>query len=408
MRLSDQQSLALAECATWLDDPSRQVFALFGYAGTGKTTIASRLVERAGGEWLFGAFTGKAAHVLRRKGCEGARTLHSILYRPAGETSLDLVRIRSRRLELEAASDRTTEEDHELRRLIREEARVSASPRFAAWDGSPLADLRVSGIVVDEVSMVGERLGRDLEGHGKKILVLGDPAQLPPVGSGGYFTDREPDVLLTEVHRQARDSGVLDLATHVRCGGSLGEYRFDLSRGVRLMKRADASVRMLMDADQVICGRNVTRRRINHTIRRALGRTSQLPQAGDRVICLRNDHDLGLHNGSQWRVLEAQSCDVTRTAVVTIESEDEDRTLTDLDIWTHHFWGGSDQLRAMPERRDFLEFDYGWAITVHKAQGSQWDSVVLLDESQTFGQNARRWLYTAVTRASEKICVVRR
>ncbi len=159
-----------------------QVFRLFGYAGTGKTTLARHIAEDVEGEVLFGAYTGKAALVLRSKGC-GERAHHP---------SHDLPR----------RKDMDSEE-----------------PSFVLNEDSPAS--KASLIVIDECSMVDEELGRDLLSFGKPVLVLGDPAQLPPVKGGGYFTEAEPDVMLTEVHRQAADNPIVRLSMMVREGGRL-------------------------------------------------------------------------------------------------------------------------------------------------------------------------------------------
>ena len=173
---SPQQEEALKAVAFWLKQGEPQVFRLFGYAGTGKTTLARHLAEEAGGDVVFGAFTGKAAMVLRSRGCKDARTIHSMIYRPK-------------------------EVDSE-------------EPSFVLNEQSAAA--HASLIIIDECSMVDEELGRDLLSFGKPVLVLGDPAQLPPVKGGGYFTEAEPDMMLTEVHRQAADNPIIRLSMMVR------------------------------------------------------------------------------------------------------------------------------------------------------------------------------------------------
>src|SRR3984893_10695289 len=181
-----QQDAALSAVADWLKAKPGQtgtppLFRLFGYAGTGKTTLARHLAEDVDGKVLYAAFTGKAALVMRRKGCEGASTIHSMIYKPI---------------------ERETE-----------------TPTFELWDDAPIASARL--IVIDECSMVDAELGRDLMSFGVPVLVLGDPAQLPPIQGGGFFTEAEPNVMLTEVHRQARDNPIIRLSMHVRAGEQL-------------------------------------------------------------------------------------------------------------------------------------------------------------------------------------------
>src|SRR4029079_4632639 len=182
MQLSPQQDDALKAVARWLKAGKPQIFRLFGYAGTGKTPVPRHFASHVDGQVQFAAFTGKAAQVLRSKGATNARTIHSLIYRPKGE---------------ESVSDEVT-------------GKTSISPTFSLNRQSPIA--RAKLVVIDECSMVDEQLGRDLQSFGTPILVLGDPAQLPPISGGGFFTDHEPDILLTEIHRQARDNPLLRAA----------------------------------------------------------------------------------------------------------------------------------------------------------------------------------------------------
>lgn len=356
--------------ALWMrDDSAPQTFYLAGYAGTGKSTIAKALVADSDKKWLFAAYTGKAAHVLRQKGCSNAGTIHSVIYKPKDEKG--------------------------------------GQPQFVRWAASPLASHGTAGIVVDEVSMVDEKLGRDLESFGKKILVLGDPAQLPPVAGGGYFTSRPHDALLTEIHRHARESGVLRLATHIREGGTIANFTEAGSDTDLLTYATDKEerTRQALAADQVLVGMNKTRFEANARHRELRRRSSELPTSGDRLVCLRNDRDAGLFNGSQWIAVESERKS-ENVAHLILTSEDDNRVF-DGKAWTHYFLGKGEQIKALGiRRRTYQEFDWGYALTVHKAQGSQWDRVFLLDESGAFREDSRRWLYTAVTRAAKHVTVL--
>lgn len=259
--------------------------------------------------------------------------------------------------------------------------------------------------------MIDDAVERDLRSFGKKILVCGDPAQLPPVGSKGSLGTGTPDFLLTEVHRQARESGILDLATFVRGGGEPSDWR---PRGddCEVWSRTDVAGaeiwRRMLSADQVIVGTNQTRHLFNGKHRKFLGleAKSSLPLPGDKVVCLRNDASLGLLNGSMWRVDASAVSKDQETVTMELTSDDGVPLPEPVRAWSHHFLGREGQL---PEhrRRWHQEFDFGYHVTCHKAQGDQWPRVVVFDESRRFdADTARRWTYTAITRASEQLLFV--
>jgi ATP-dependent exoDNAse (exonuclease V) alpha subunit len=417
---SREQEHAMHVVGRWMRNPSApQVMYLAGFAGTGKTTLAKHLVSGAGRRWLFAAFTGKAAHVMRMKGCSGACTIHSMIYRPNGESKASEIRILESKLQklhwqLDEATD-SEQDDSEIRKTIDvikhqvKKLHDEREPMFALWANSPLADMDVDGVVIDECSMVDDFLGQDLESFGKKILVLGDPAQLPPVGAGGRYTKREPDVMLTDVHRQAKQSGILELATLVRERGIVNahEYGDDCEVLQTSWVDRDLLAGMVLVADQVLVGRNRTRKNFNARHRELLGRTAATPQPGDKLVCLRNDRAMGIYNGSQWRVETACSDIGSKTCDLELQCEDDSSRIR-LGAWLHHMIGAEQELTSMGwDRRDLAEFDYSYALTTHKAQGSQWPHVLVFDESSAFGSEVgRRWLYTAITRATKKLTVL--
>ena len=358
-----EQADAIDRVGRWLKDGEQPVFRLFGYAGVGKTTLARHVAEAADGETAFAAFTGKAAMVMRAHGCAGATTIHALIYR---------------------ASEG-----------------VDGAPTFTLNEDGPAS--RASLIVIDECSMVDAELARDLLSFGKPILVLGDPFQLPPVKGGGYFTDATPDVMLTEIHRQAEDNPIIRLSQIVRSGGDLADGSYGESRVIR---RAAIDAKQVLAADQVLVGVNRTRRAYNQRIRDLGGFAEALPAAGDRLVCLRNDRTKGLINGGLWRV-EALGGVVKDFVRLTVRSEDEGAAKAVKVAVLKAFFEGTEGDLAYPLRRESDEFDYGYALTVHKAQGSQWDDVLLFDESYAFREHRARWLYTGLTRAAKKLTIVR-
>lgn len=365
MKWSPQQDDALQAVSKWLKDKhGKQVFRLFGYAGTGKSTLATHLAKDVG-KVCFAAFTGKAALVMRNRGCEGATTIHGLIYSPDDDGS--------------------------------EEANFKLNWSSKAKD----ADL----IVIDEVSMVGEELGRDLEQFGTKILVLGDPGQLRPVGDEvGYFTSQKPDVMLTEIHRQAADNPIIRLSIDIRNNKPLEYGTYGTSK---IIRRPEVDRKELMAADQLIVGLNKTRQSFNARVRELLKLDPDMPVKGDKIICLRNNREKRLLNGQIWFVDEvAPGRNGKLGLAIHAEGSRAGKDLTS--IKTHlDFFNGKEAEMPWKDKRNYEEFTYGYAITGHKAQGSQWPNVYLFDESSSFREDRKNWLYTAVTRAADRITIVR-
>lgn len=370
MNHSPQQEYALSKVHSWMRDPHADpIFRMFGYAGTGKTTLARLLASSAPGTVLFAAYTGKAALQLRRKGCEGAGTIHSLIYKP----ELD---------------ERTGDAHFSLNR------------------DSELAS--ASLLVVDEVSMVDEQTARDLLSFGKKILVLGDPAQLPPVKGEGFFINGEPDVMLTEVHRQGAENPIIRMSMDIREGRRLAPGQYGESLVIDRKAVDQERLReLVLGADQLICGLNKTRQSFNRRMRSLKGlsgiQQSHHPAAGDRLICLRNNREKHLFNGGLWRVDRVRSGNRVHEILAT--SEDGDREPVIVKVFDEFFLG-TEQSLEWCKRRESDEFTFGWAITCHKSQGSEWDNVIVFDESGAFREAQRNWLYTAVTRAAKRVTVV--
>jgi exodeoxyribonuclease-5 len=371
---SRQQREALARIDAWLKSGTTPFFYLAGYAGTGKSTLASEIARRQGGNVKFGAFTGKAAEVMRRKGCDGACTIDRLIYRPAIATSCD--------------ADPPCDYPHCVKRCrYRRERHVGRELN----EVSEVTDADL--VIIDEVSMVGEQMGEDLLSFGVPILVLGDEAQLPPIRDLGYFTNGQPDFQLTEVHRQAFGSPIITLATRVREGKALRRGRYGDSA---VIGRVD--VEEMLEHSQIICGRHVTRHEINRMVREALGYGGPTPEQGEKVICLKNDHRKGLRNGTIWTVVEATPTD-DGFVEMEIENEEGERVevLAPEEGFSSHNGNGQD-LPGNP-------FAFGYCITAHKSQGSQWPSVLVLDESYVFREHSQRWLYTSLTRAVDRVTV---
>ena len=408
MKFSPNQAKALDAIAAWLADPhSKQTFYLAGVAGSGKSTLVEHIVRDLTGKILYAAPTGKAALVMRNKGCPTATTVHSAIYSPAGDPpskeQIEKLREEIKRLYAMNEPDARARADRLVEQLKQAEAaRQRKGPRFSLNLNS---ELRYSKLgVIDEGSMIDGRMGTDLESFGTKLLVIADPAQLPPVYGAGYFTSREPDAFLDEIHRQALDSPILQLADLARKGKSLPQGK--IGEGVEVRRYGDPSLEeRALSAEMILVGRNRTRHACNAKIRRLLGRAGEpAPMSKDRVICLRNNHDLGLLNGSTWTVENCTPDLDKMTAKIEVLSTEGDDQI-ECSTWLHPFMAREDELNDLP-RRDHQEFAFSWAITTHKSQGSAWNDVLVFDESRQFGHDAHRHLYTSITRAVRTLTIV--
>jgi exodeoxyribonuclease-5 len=408
VKWSLKQASALDAIAAWLRDPNaKQTFYLAGLAGSGKSTLVEHVVGDLRGRICYGAPTGKAALVMRRKGCPTASTIHKLAYLPAGDppspATIEKLRAECKRLYAINEPGARATADKLAAQLVRtEQESKRKGPRFTLNLDSEIRGAALC--VVDECSMIDVRMGEDLESFGTKLLVIGDPAQLPPVYGAGYFTSREPDAFLDEIHRQALDSPILRLADLARRGQSLPYGK--IGEGVEVLRYGDPSLEeRALVAEMIIVGRNRTRHACNAKIRRLLGRANEpAPVPGDRVICLRNNHELGLLNGSTWTVERClPDLDKMTAKIEVVSTEDSERV--ECETWLHHFMAREDELEGFT-RRTFNEWGYGYCQTVHKSQGSGFDNVLLFDESRQFGRDASRHLYTGVTRASRALVVV--
>jgi len=398
MDWSPQQQEALDKIYRWIEYPT-DTFRLFGYAGTGKTTLLKEIPEQVKGKVLFAAPTGKAASVLQDKGCSGASTIHKLIYIPKQKSKLRL-----QKLQEQYALEVDPLESLKLANEIEEEQKNLNRPSFALNHDSELRC--ASLLIIDEASMVGYKVGADIAGFNIPVLALGDPFQLPPVRDNAFYTrNNKPDFLLTEIHRQAQGSPVIDLSTKIRNGVRLkvGAYGDSF-----VIPKGRLSINEIAEYDQIIVGMNNTRKILNRKIRNEVfGRKTHLPEKGDKLVCCKNNYENGLVNGSQWIVVSSIPLedDPDYISLEIHNIDDSDKYTFGVLAFRHYF---EDRENEIPhyEMSDADHFDFAYAITCHKAQGSQWKNVCVIDESFISGINQSRWLYTAITRASEKVTVI--
>ena len=400
MKLAPQQTKGYDLIQSWNTDRNNLRFLLGGYSGTGKTTLLAHLIRNYQGVVHIVAPTGKAASVLGRKleGLIPVRTIHSLIYTPIPPDSTVMEEAKQKMIE--NPDDRNLEEKYIKAKQDYDKKEVS----FAYAEGNPLEPGQL--IIVDEASMVSDRTRADLERTGCKILYVGDDGQLPPVNSKDWFKDSTFDFHLTDVHRQALESPIIRMSMDIREGRvKASQYK---TRECRMVEQNVVKMSELIGCDQIIVGKNVTRQKINRLIRHKLKLEGDLPVSGDKIICLKNHTDKNTHvnfiNGEQGVVQDISS--VFGDTFIDMDYEGEMRYKVPVyDFHFKHNYNPKENKLPWYETKGLREFDYAYAVTCHKSQGSEWDDVIVLDDKMnTMDREFRkRWLYTAVTRASSNL-----
>jgi exodeoxyribonuclease-5 len=267
-------------------------------------------------------------------------------------------------------------------------------------------------IIIDEASMVSEKLWQDLTSFGIPIVAVGDHGQLPPI-EGNFNLMQSPIIRLEKIHRQAEHNPIIRVSMLARENGYIPPRAYSRevikldSQEPESQEQAEMWLKKSDTSSLVLCGYNRTRLKLNQFIRNELGFESQQPLKGDRVICLKNNHQKSVFNGMLGSVLSIKETD-EQWYEAEIAMDDEDEVYTGR-LYRDQFGSNESafgQSPALLRGGDF--FDFGYALTVHKAQGSQASRVVLFEErfAKMDDETWRRWLYTAVTRAEKELYIV--
>lgn len=413
----------------------RPVWKLAGPAGSGKSTIALYALQAVGldpwgGEVAKVAYTGKAAMVMQQKGLTGSKTIHSGIYIPSDDVGEQVKEMRSRLLKLRGSfgsvspedRDRVTAKINQLSDDIK--TLQERSEDTTSWILNPNGLVANSKLVLcDEASMVGGRIQTDLESYDVPVLYLGDSFQLQPIvdDSDSYtsvFFDKDGknlpvDFQLTQIHRQAEGNPIIRYSRALRenrrdelafTGKMVGE-----DGGVFIrVPRSKITPEHLAQAEQIIVGKNDTRHAINEQVRELLGRESPYPEAGDRLIFLKNNKEESIVNGMMGVALGDYYGYSEKSQTIKVETELEDGRQIIASVLVPYFQepGNREAIYDAPgwSRKANLHADYSYAVTCHKMQGSSSRSGILLEEPVArTEEDRRRWLYTAYTRFARSV-----
>lgn len=385
--LSLMQEQAVEAIENWYKTSDKQTFHLAGFAGTGKSTLVDYIINKLQIKKHFREFacyTGKAAlNVTQKaKGKYQAKTIHRLIYELAGDEK--------------------------------------GTPTFRRKSRSELSHLKL--IVIDEWSMIDGKTFDDLKYFGVKLLLIGDQGQLPPVSKESNpeldHLRKHPDFELTEIHRQAEGNPIIYLSMLARTRQPIPYGKYGAEGEVLVINKMQWEAvkhQCYTTADQIICGYNKTRQGLNQDIRKYIGFHDPLPQEGDKLICTKNNwgkniSDISLVNGMTGYIKKInhdlkKDYDITRDAMeIQFRPDFTDEYFEQLYLIQDHFTGK--EYKLLPhEYSIYSEFDYGYAITCHKSQGSQWEKVVVINEVID-RESHFRWLYTAITRSSSKLVLV--
>jgi exodeoxyribonuclease-5 len=352
--LTDEQLSAVAAIEEAIANGTG--FALHGLAGTGKTTVAAHLARGQRGARLC-AYTGKAASVLRTKTGLDTTTVHGAFYH-----------------------------------FVREEDGGDGRPQRLVFRAAHVpGSLKGEVVLLDECSMIDRQTAAVILATGITVVAIGDPGQLPPINGDPFFT--QSSFTLQEIHRQALESPIIRQAHAVRLTGKYAPDG-DAFRVVECATMDD-----LLAAEVVLVHRRSTRSRMNALVRRALGYASAWPRAYEPLVCLRNARKHGVHNGAVYYASRDLGPDDKKIGISTEAGDIE----VPADFLPP---GHEDDPLDLPPGGWKTAFAFGYALTVHKAQGSEFASVLLIDECRV-PDLRRQWLYTGITRAAERIVVAR-
>ena len=374
MQLNEDQNKCLELVKSWLEGDAWS-FNFGGNAGTGKTFLLQYFIKNYNGERpiICCTPTGKAASVLSSKIDEDIpiMTLHSALYSPV-------------------------EINGELRFLDK-------APEI---DPSNL-------VIVDEASMVSNKIREDLKKTKAKVLFCGDPMQLPPVNSLEWFNFNTLNASLTEIQRQSLESPIIRLSQDII--NSKVDIKNYQNSDCQILSKDKMTTEDWLASDQVLTGKNKTRHKSNRFFRKMLGYQGKFPVKGEKVICLKNEirkEQIFINGVIAKTISDVKTITVERgdkkykNKVFSLEYEGNE--VEDIVFYEYPFLVHYDvtaKSKNWEQRRPLREFDFGYAITVHKSQGSEWDHVILADDGIFKSDQAirNRWLYTAVTRAKKRL-----
>jgi exodeoxyribonuclease-5 len=384
MLLNDQQQEAALKAIDWYFQGEffkKQTFVLGGIGGSGKTSMILQLITILGlsnYNVLFAAFTGKAVSILRQKGLT-ANTIHKTFYN----------------------------------------IRKGSKGQFFFTLKSSLPGF-IKLIVIDEFSMINDKMIQDILSFGIPVIFTGDPYQLPPViGKNTIMEDEKNfDYILTKVMRQNTESALFKLTMDIRNGKDLD---FGIYGNCRVCHLKD--IEDILKYDMILCWKNSTRRRFNRAVRQKLNFTSVYPQKNEKLICMKTNYfyqmdfeDIPIFpvNGLIFVSLNTYKNKTVDSFSLRYKPEYIQSNKYYFDtkcdkICFDNYLNDIDKDPILIDDMDLenVLLDFAYCCTTHRAQGSEWNKVLLIDEFRGPSNVYSKWIYTAASRSREYIDIVK-
>jgi len=406
VNLNTDQSMILNEIISELNikrnnvNCNTKLITVGGYAGTGKTTLISELRKEINNKTTdlsvaFTTLTGKASSVLNNKLNENyakfsidyCGTIHGLIYKP----------------------DKLIW-NNKLKTYI-----------VSGWKLKNIEEIEQHQIIIiDEASMVSEKIWKHLLIFNIVIIAFGDHGQLPPIGDRDFNLMKNPKYILKDIHRQSLNSPIIKLSKFIRKEGYIPfgiysdkvfKFSWKEKRCQEMLKKVDFTDENLIS----LCGFNITRANLNKMIRNNLNFNDITPYPGEKLVCLSNDHNNKIMNGQIGKVIWVMAN--KKSYMITIEINDN---IYECFVSAKCFgevaytlYDRSQELKKLTKQANSKGyalnfFDYGYVISVHKSQGSEWDKVVLFEQrtQRWDDEYYAKWLYTAITRSKEKLFII--
>lgn len=388
MILNPGQERVAQDAVNFFKYSSDQVFQMCGGPGTGKSLTMNEIKNRLIREKLINeseivamAYTGQAAIVMRNKGFPNARSIHSTLYTPTNIAQIS------------------------RNGNILMNTKYNAPVMDIGFVPKPYLEGKKI-MFIDEGRMVPLLMKRTIESYGIKIIVAGDPGQLGPIDDEpAYLVDGKIHYL-TQIMRQAENSGIVYLANRALAGLPIQKGFYG---NALVIDTNDITDEMIKYSDVIICGRNKTRDIYNEKVRRNILKiNTDIPIYGERVICRQNNWNIeiggiSLANGLTGTCISMPNMSSFDGNMFTMDFLPDmlNEPFMNL-VCDYRYYMAPSELKNEIKNDKYHnygnKFDLAYALTTHLSQGAEYSCGMYIEEKLGDGRESRNLNNTGITR----------